>query len=250
MAKLYPPYIEGSLPAFCLDNEGTGVMPVPFAYNKAVSISEVKSVIGKFKTVQNDVLLGSVKGEIVTNSNGDSYANFTVKNKKISEVKQDEEGKDVLVSYDELTLNIGQYYKIQLAFIDNDDNEGYFSTVGVIKFTSLPEVTIDNLDLDIINNNQNEFIGKFEQNPGGDVTEKVYSSVFTILDSQDNIFYSTDEILHNTEDNPSSYISYDTMPFNRDLEVGEIYKIIYTVKTTNGMVVESKPYLLTQQKSL
>lgn len=237
MAKLYPPYIEGSLPAFCLNEEGTGVMPVPFAYNKAVSKLEVKSIIGKFKTIQNDVLLGSVPGVIVTDSQGNSFADFYVHEFKIGDI-------------DELKLEIGQYYKVQLAFVDINNIEGYFSTVGVIKFTSLPEVTIDNLDLNFINNNQNEFIGKFEQKSGGDVTEKVYSSAFVILDSQDNIFYSTDEILHNTENNPNSYISYDTMTFNRDLEVGEIYKIIYIVKTTNGLWLNSKPYLLTQQKSL
>lgn len=237
MAKLYPPYIEGTLPAFCLENEGTGIMPVPFAYNKAVSVSEVSSVIGKFKTVQNDVLLGSVPGVITTDSDGNLFANFSVNNFKIGNI-------------DELTLEIGQYYKVQLAFVDNNNNEGYFSTVGVIKFTSLPTVTIDNLDLNLINNNQNEFIGKFEQKPGGDVTEKVYSSTFTIWDSQNNEIATTGEILHNVEDNPSSYISYDTMVFNRDLEVGEIYTIIYTVKTTNGLIVSSQPYLLTQQKSL
>ena len=60
MAKLYPPYLEGTLPAFCLDNNGDGVMTIPFALNKAVSISEIAAMAVKIKTVQNDVLLGSI----------------------------------------------------------------------------------------------------------------------------------------------------------------------------------------------
>jgi hypothetical protein len=60
MAKLYPPYIEGTLPAFCLDSKGNGTMVIPFTLNKAVSIIEIGALAVKIKTVQNDALLGSV----------------------------------------------------------------------------------------------------------------------------------------------------------------------------------------------
>lgn len=46
MAKLFPPNIEGTIPAFY----GT-VLTVPFSMNKAVSKYEVKDFIIKIKTV-------------------------------------------------------------------------------------------------------------------------------------------------------------------------------------------------------
>ena len=59
MAKLYPPYIEGTLPAFCLDSDGGGTIVIPFTLNRAVSKSEISDRIkAKIKTVQKDVLLG------------------------------------------------------------------------------------------------------------------------------------------------------------------------------------------------
>lgn len=64
MAKLYPPYIEGTLPAFCLDDKGDGTITIPFAHNKAVSESDIGSnMYVKIKTVQNDVLIGSNSAE-------------------------------------------------------------------------------------------------------------------------------------------------------------------------------------------
>jgi hypothetical protein len=57
MAKLYPPYLEGTLPAFCLDASGDGVLTIPFAHNKAVSIDDFGSISVKVKTVQNDLFI-------------------------------------------------------------------------------------------------------------------------------------------------------------------------------------------------
>ena len=50
MAKLYPPNINGTIPAFCNDN-GTVLITVPFSMNKAVSKSEVGGFALKIKTV-------------------------------------------------------------------------------------------------------------------------------------------------------------------------------------------------------
>lgn len=58
MAKLYPPYIEGTLPAFGLDKKGDGTIVIPFSHNKAVSPTDIGSRIAmKVKAVQNDVLM-------------------------------------------------------------------------------------------------------------------------------------------------------------------------------------------------
>ncbi|MDD7754108.1 MAG: hypothetical protein PUJ51_06325 [Clostridiales bacterium] len=46
LKKLYPPEIEGVIPAFC----GTALV-VPFSMNKTVSKSEISGMIIKIKTV-------------------------------------------------------------------------------------------------------------------------------------------------------------------------------------------------------
>ena len=242
MAKLYPPYIEGTLPAFCLDNKRDGTITIPFAHNKAVSESDIGSnMYVKIKTVQNDVLIGSNNAE---------WTN-TVKSKQViadGQVIINVSGGSALDGI--WKPQVGQYYKIQLAYSDVNNIVGYYSTVGVIKCTSKPEVTILNMSPDSVNNNNNIFVGQFKQGEGGDVTEKVYSSKFTIIDLKGNEIATTGEVLHNVENNPNSYTSTDEMRFNRDLEFGEIYKIKYEVVTNNGLEYSSPEYLLSQQKSL
>ncbi len=241
MAKLYPPYIEGTLPAFCLESgDGEKYFTIPFAHNQAVGSTDMSNTMYiKVKTVQNDTLIGAYTGTIKDN---------------LVEVSYTMEGEDGVVSGggdNKWKLKVGQYYKLQLAYTSRDNGEiGYYSTVGVIKCTSEPTVTIIGLDESIVKNNQTEFVGQYEQSKGGDVTEKVFSSKFTITDLKGNEIATTGEVLHNVENNPNSYTSIDIMKFNRDLEFGEIYKIWYTVTTNNGLVRSSPKYLLTQQKSL
>ena len=235
MAKLYPPYIEGTLPAFCL-NEGGGELVIPFAHNRAISeIGEIKGFAIKIKTVQNDVLLGDVESNNWDREN--NVVIFPVQNYKID-------------GLNDLEFKIGQYYKIQLAYINEDGNIGYYSTVGVVKCTSEPTVAIDNFDANKVNNNAPEFIGTFKQAENGDISEKVYSSKFIITDLRGNEIFNTGDVLHSIENNPNSYESHDSVYFNRDLNYGEIYKIQYIVTTTNGLVYSSPKYLLTQQKSI
>ena len=54
--KLYPPNIEGTIPAF----SGT-TMVVPFSLNRAVSKNEIAGFVIKIKTVQGSTLLGTIK---------------------------------------------------------------------------------------------------------------------------------------------------------------------------------------------
>ena len=51
LKKLYPPEIEGVIPAFC----GTALV-VPFSMNKTVSKSEISGMIIKIKTIKKKLL--------------------------------------------------------------------------------------------------------------------------------------------------------------------------------------------------
>ena len=106
MAKLYPPYIEGTLPAFCLNSAGDGTVTIPFAHNKAVSISDIGPVMYvKVKTVQNDVLIGSSSAEWTSDvSSEDALADGKI----IIEVK----GNSALNGI--WQPKVGQFYKIQI----------------------------------------------------------------------------------------------------------------------------------------
>ena len=54
MAKLYPPIISGTLPAFYLENsdlDRSAKITVPFTMNRAVSAAQIKGFALKIKTV-------------------------------------------------------------------------------------------------------------------------------------------------------------------------------------------------------
>lgn len=233
MAKLFPPYIEGTLPAFGVDTKGNGVMSIPFTFNKAVSASEIKSVAVKIKTVQNDLLLGALRLDAVSGGTLSSTETGGTVSIPVSSNK---------IIYNEnysIKISVGISYKIQMAFIDDNDDIGYYSTVGVIKCTSIPVVAIEGFSETLVNNNAPRFIGTFKQNAGGDVSEKVYSSNFTLIDTDSNVIYTTGDVLHNINENANSYSSRDVMEYNMELESGKIYKMQYSVTTTNGMVVST-----------
>jgi hypothetical protein len=124
MAKLYPPYIEGTIPAF------TGAtIVVPFSLNRANSLSDIAGFSLRIKTVQNNIMLATLKQTDIKYY--DIYTDF-----KVSFTLEED-----LIEL----LNIGQFYKLQLAFINADGEIGYYSTVGIIKYTTAPVVTIANL---------------------------------------------------------------------------------------------------------
>ena len=155
MGKLYPPNINGTIPAFY----GTTLV-VPFSLNKAVALAEIKDIICKIKTV-NGVLketLYSDNPETIINS----QVTFTTKTE----------------------YKVGQSYKIQIAFVDIQGNAGYYSTVGVAKYTTQPNVYIEGLGADVINSHNYYYTGVYSQKDG-DTTEKMYSYRFRIYNDND-----------------------------------------------------------------
>ena len=106
MAKLYPPVLAGTIPAF----SGTSI-EVPFSMSRAVSVTEVAGLVLKVKKI-GGAILGTV-----TISGCPNPAKFSVAG---------------------LGLAIGEFYKVQLAYISTDREVGFFSTVGIVKYTSTP----------------------------------------------------------------------------------------------------------------
>lgn len=147
MAKLNPPYIEGKLPA-----QVGNTLAIPFEHSqtKPADLSGIK-LRAKIKTVNTNKQIATADSQ---DANTAEFA------------------------FDSNPLTIGQFYKIQLCYL-NGDEEGYYSTVGVFKYTSEPIVQfklLDESDDALTNTVYLEY-----SNPN-DVTELLYSVNYVIKD--------------------------------------------------------------------
>ena len=240
MAKLYPPAIAGTLPAFC----GTETISVPFSMNRAVSPKEVAGFALKIKTVTGTYIATLTQTDSTKfNVDNDCVVTFT-----LSE------------SIKTLVFNIGQHYKMQLAYIDQAGAVGIYSTVGVMKYISEPEVYIERLDAKRINQHNYSYVGKYSQ--AGtvaladgtivkkDTTEKMYSSYFKITDGDDNVVYDSGEIIHKAGNDNVSYESFEEILVAQDLNINTSYYIKFYVTTSNGYKKSSPKYRIMQRRSI
>lgn len=224
MAKLYPPRIEGTLPAFY----GTTLV-VPFSMNRAVGASEVKNLVLKMKKVNtNEVIL--TKTADYFSVMGNSSATFLFTAEEIANI-----------------LRIGQFYRVQLAFVDQADIIGYFSTIGVIKYTGMPEVTLVGLNRAITNMHTYDYVGKYEQIL--DPTEKLYSSRLCLYNSNGGLVYDSGEMMHSVLNDTIPSQALELFQFNQDLEFNQVYKLRLTMTTINGLVISSPYYKVMQREN-
>ena len=224
ISKLSPPVIENKLPA-----QYGNTLKIPFTLSRAVSRNQVNTMSMILRSVQANKDLAVIRASSFgPNANNIYEAQFDIAN---------------------VELEIGQYYKIQLACCDanNLDDEGnaivgFYSTVGVFKYTSYPEVTIENLKQGNMNFHCYSYTGKYSQD-GKDPTEKVYSYRFDLYDDTNNIVASSGELLHNSStDKPSARESTDTWTTRAALSPNLAYYLVYTVTTINGLIVPSSSY--------
>ena len=226
---LYPPQIEGTIPAL---QKGKDLI-IPFVMNKTVSWNEIKGFAVKIKNIQNNEVITTAK----TYNNTNDYPGYS-KDKQIA-----------YFSVDESKFTVGSSYKLQMAYIDQNDNYGHYSTVGVFKYTEEPNVYIDGLEGSQLHSDTRTYIGVYNQE-GKDVTEKVYSYNFTVYDEQGKILETSGEQLHNHENDDVIYKSSDSFTMIKSLEENKIYTIIYTVTTANGIIKSSPKYRITQQSTI
>lgn len=222
MAKLYPPQINGTIPAFYY-SEGAAKIVVPFTMNRAVAVGEVAGFALKIKTIN-----GNLKG-VVTNT---SSVVLVASNASVTFFPKD------------IKFLVGQYYKIQLAYIDKSGVIGYYSTVGIIKCTTRPIVQIEGLSFGKTNAHRHAYTGTYSQ-LGGDVTEKMYSYQFLLYDTDNNIIENSGEKLHNTSFDNVPYESHEEFLFNRELDADKVYYIQFIVTTTNQLTISSIKYKIT-----
>lgn len=233
MEKLYPPIIGGSLPACYKDKSGTVVITVPFSMNRAVDSKLVGGFRIKIKTVQSNTFLKTLdivgSDLIKTLNNNIAIFHWT--------------------DFDDSKVKLGQFLKIQMAYIGKeDDTVGYFSTVGIIKYTSKPNVYIEGISSNAnhIEAFQQSYIGVFET--GEDKSERPYSYCFYLYDKNKNIVETSGWIVHNTTINniASESLSLDkttdAYTFKSLINVDTEYYLQYGVRTINNLEIFSPLY--------
>ena len=229
--KLYPPNIAGVLTPFYKDyTTGTTQLVVPFSMNKAVSKSQVSSFNLKIKTTYNSTYL-----------------------KDATYIKHDFDAGTVTFDVSGCALEPGNHYKVQLAYIQQDSRgiatTGYYSTVGVVKYTSKPLVSIAGLETGKGNINMHNYTYTGIYKPT-DSTEKIYSYCFNLYDESGDLVHTSGELLHNTLNDEDLTYSQDTYTIARDLEVNRSYYLEYVTTSINGLVESSDRYRIMQKKSI
>lgn len=232
-AKLYPPQINGTLPAFWLNYDASNavvlntVITIPYTDSATVNSGNIYGFCLRLRTASSGTYL------------------FPPINSTSYDLNKHEVSFVIPANYAKL-LNEGQYYKVQIAYINAlDDLPGYFSTVGIIKCTSKPSVYMNNLSQDNINFFTNEFVGIYDQSKCKDQTEKVYSYEFVVYNENNEVYYSTGEKLHQTAYDTDYSFSVDKALINDYVAPGKTYSIQYKITTINGLEMSSPQYKLT-----
>lgn len=221
MAKLAAPIIQETLPAFFKTQGVETALSIPFTMNSSVSLSQVSNFIIKLKTV-------SGKNYFLTQ---EAFA-FDLQNMVISfRIPNDK-------------INEGQYYKIQIAYIDYNNDVGNYSSVSVIKCTSKPSIYIDGLSSGKINQRQFFYTGVYDQENCEDITEKVLYYEFKLYDNKYDLIYSSKQQVHNSTNDQLQYKSTDVFYCPYDFEKEIIYYLQYNVITVNGLELSSPIYKL------
>ena len=232
MAKLYPPSIEGKLPAFAAVNNKI-TFNIPIVPNKAVTTENGTPIQMLIKTVQSGVVKETIKnGTMQQNSHSGKWtANFILN--------------------DISNLTLGQYYKIQIAYVDSQTSEvGYYSSVGVAKYTSYPTLSIPDLEGNMYS--LFEYNATYSQEDiNQDSTEKIYSYRFDLKDGNGNIVATSGDQLHNSENDDHSTSKTCDKWYNKiELENNKIHYLTYSVVTMNGLQASSIAYPLIEREGV
>ena len=236
MAKLNPPILEGIIPCFfeiTIPNTNpvqTQVpLDIPFVMNRSVALADISAMRLKFKTI-GGVELGDVRinKSLITVEGTSAIIN-------IPELRTLDEGAGNSIYQ---KLNIGQYYKIQLAYVSNNDSiVGYYSSVGVIKFTAEPFYGVAQPEVEYAVAYP-EYDGTYMPNPL-DPTEKWYSYQFDLIEENVGIIDTTEEQLHTNIN-----VDYERYIITKDLDSSKNYTVRFTVTTVNKKVLTAEEIIV------
>jgi hypothetical protein len=201
--------------------------------NRSVSAGQIGGFALKIKTIQSNVWLATL-------TNGVLNADGTAAVFSLTKVGQDLYWLPPRSANDtSYKINPGQFYKAQLAYIQ-DGEQGYFSTVGVIKCANIHSDALKLLagSVNLLNNQSTlspfhySYTGVYDY--ADDPMEKVYTYRFVLTSENGEIVEDSGKLLHNaTKDNLNT--SVDTYTFVNDIIDDGIYYLQYSITTVNGL---------------
>lgn len=207
MAKLYPPHIEASLPAF-----SGALIRIPFIGSRAVAFNGdgVTGMVAQFKDV--------VKNTVV--------ATMEIPKQAIQEIANNTYE---IFANPGCAFTPGAHYKIQLAYKGISDLIGHFSDAGIIKYIQEPkvEITVGSGFTQVVNLSYYCI----------DINEKLYSTQFFLTKLNSTMGWSSGEIIHNTKLDTSTRAN-ETYEFNVSLGNDE-YEVYAIITTSSGYTMES-----------
>ena len=216
----YPPILEGVLPAFY-----GNFIKVPFTMNRAVDIGKIQGFKIKIKTIQSNSLV------LEQETNSWDKNNLIIIFKNLSSNK----------------LQAPNHYKVQIAYIGTDNKASPYSTVGIIKYTTKPKVTASASSGESNIYNPHAILGTYQTD---DASEKLYSSYFTITDTKNNLFFQSEEKIHNSFDDVEENKSEEKLNLIKTLELGKNYYVQFHIKTINEIEMSSSPQIIRAQEEL
>lgn len=243
MAKLKPPYIENILTPFTIEND-TATFRIPFTLSRSVHRTEVtgaaiiiKNAINN-KEIVNTALM-DLKNENLFNSN-DNDSNSGILNFSIN-IHSSNDTQNWFIS--------GYHYKIQIALINNTNEIGFYSSVGIAKCIEKPTISFEG-EIDKTGKYkilpQYEYTVKCELH---ELSEKVASYKFDLIeksvrklevDNVDDISYTEEDVIFSTgwqshnSSNDIGNISQDTCYLTKTLDFSKKYLLKYSMITING----------------
>ena len=216
MIKLYPPYIEGSIPAFYGKE-----LTVPYEMNKTVGYKDISGFKLKIITVSTNRTIQIIDDNGYNIETHEAYFNMPIEK-----------------------MVVGQFYKVQLAYKDTAGEVGFYSTIGVVKYSAEPIVSIAGLEAGNINLHQYDYVGYYEPVKQDPTEAEIYYQ-FDVYDYNDKLYASSGKKIHN-----ATIEGGDLYRLADSFEKQQVYSIRYTVWTLNGLKVSTRRYRLMERQSL
>lgn len=141
-----------------------------------------------------------------------------------------------------------EYYSDPTNYIQDTLNGiGYYSTVGIIKYTNQPTVIIADFISGIINSGKSVYVGEYFNS---DDSEKVYQYKFTLYSFTGTELETTGWKIHNTYEDKEENYSSDNYSFKYYITTSSTFLVQYSIITVNGLQYNSPKYLMTAATTL
>ena len=223
--RAYPPSINNKLPPLVKNNEGKYSIKIPFDYTSFTTKDNLDGIWVKISESMSNYIIAEfciTWYKTIIDNYIDKINQILYINREISD------------------LNVGIFYKIQIAFQVNGE-KGYYSNYGISKCLLDDDFSIGIVELS--NNNEikiynlNELTGYFTTKDLSEFPVKYEFNVYnnnTLVESS-GVQIHNNSTLDGNEITVSYRQTYDSFKITKELEAFQEYRVEYKVYTNNGL---------------